>query len=374
MEEPDSPDSQSADARRPGQWDQFTRQAAIVILILGALLLLRVLRPLLDMLAVTGLFILIYSYPVNAVRVRTRMSYPLAALIVFVPLTILVLPFFGILIHWSVGNLQSLSGAMQARTSAIQAWDDLLVRLTGGNPAGGRALESLAAELTRRVAFMAQFITLTGISFLLSFLFILEMPSNLARSFQGLSEAGQREVGILFDRLSTVWGGWLKSIGITPIIVGLTTAFELWLFGIPDAGILGVIAGFLNLVPTIGPFITYLLIIIVTYTQSSARLSLSPGALTLLVWGIDLLINQFIRLYIYPRLAGKALHLPVFLVILGIVDSGGSNIVGDYRRHLGGPFAWHGGRPAKVRPRKAQRQGALPRGRAADGFLGQGAR
>jgi len=31
------------------------------------------------------------------------------------------------------------------------------------------------------------------------------------------------------------------------------------------------------------------------------------------------LINQVVRLVIFPRLAGKATHLPVFFVILGLV-------------------------------------------------------
>ena len=194
-----------------------------------------------------------------------------------------------------------------------------MARFLGDDPASGRLLDDLAAELQGRIATTAQFITVTGVSLLLAFLFILEMPSNLAHSFQGLSNVAQREFGILFDRLAHAWGSWLVSTGITSIIVGVTTAVELWLFGIPFAGILGVIAGFLNLIPTIGPLVAYLLIIVVTYTQGSTRLSLNPATLTVLVWGVNVLINQFIRLYIFPRLAGKALHLPVFLVILGIV-------------------------------------------------------
>jgi predicted PurR-regulated permease PerM len=145
------------------------------------------------------------------------------------------------------------------------------------------------------------------------------MPANIARSFQSLSAASQREFGILTDRLSDVWNGWLRSTVITSLIIGTATAIELYLFGIPYAGILGVITGFLNLVPTFGPFISYLLIIVVTYTQGSSSLDLNPLTLTVLVWGVNLLINQVVRLVIFPRLAGKAVHLPVFFVILGLV-------------------------------------------------------
>jgi len=91
------------------------------------------------------------------------------------------------------------------------------------------------------------------------------------------------------------------------------------MFGIPYAGVLGVITGFLNLIPTFGPLVSYLLIILVTYTQGSSTLTLNPLALTILVWGINVLINQVVRLVIFPRLAGNAVHLPAFFVILGLV-------------------------------------------------------
>src|SRR5574338_595179 len=145
------------------------------------------------------------------------------------------------------------------------------------------------------------------------------MPANIAMSFQSMSDISQREFGILTDRLSDVWNGWLRSTVITSLIIGTTTALELYLFGIPYAGILGVITGFLNLVPTFGPIVSYLLLILVTYTQGSSRLDLNPVTLTILVWGVNVLINQVVRLVIFPRLAGKAVHLPVFFVILGLV-------------------------------------------------------
>jgi predicted PurR-regulated permease PerM len=40
------------------------------------------------------------------------------------------------------------------------------------------------------------------------------------------------------------------------------------------------------------------------------------------VLGITLLLNQFVRLVIYLKLAGKASRLPVFSIILGLVIGG----------------------------------------------------
>jgi predicted PurR-regulated permease PerM len=310
---------QSAPANRPGEWDQFTRQAAVVILMLGVLFLLAVLRPLLNLLGITGIVILILSYPVNKLRAKTKLAYPVVVLIVFIPLVILLFFIFGNVAGWFVDNAKSLITTLQAETNINQETIAAVEQALGGSVKLTTVLGNLLGFVGQQLSFAITFITFATLSVFLAFLYILEMPANVARSFQTLSNVSQREFGILIDRLSNVWNGWLRSTVITSLIIGTTTALELYLFGIPYAGILGVVTGFLNLIPTFGALVSYLLIIIVTYTQGSSYLTLNPLTLTVLVWGVNVLINQVARLVIFPRLAGKAVHLPVFFVILGLV-------------------------------------------------------
>jgi predicted PurR-regulated permease PerM len=61
----------------------------------------------------------------------------------------------------------------------------------------------------------------------------------------------------------------------------------------------------------------------VTYSQGSSNFTINPFTLTLIVWGINLLINEFVWLVIFPRLAGKAIHLSVFFVMIGLVIGAG---------------------------------------------------
>jgi predicted PurR-regulated permease PerM len=319
MKEIDVKDYQPTPARRPGEWDQFTRQAALVILMLGVLFLLIVMRPLLNLLGITGIVILILSYPVNSLRAKTKLAYPVVVLIVFIPLAILLFIILGSVAGWFVDNAKSLITTLQAETNLNPQMTAAVEQALGGSVKLTTVLESLLGFVGQQLSFAITFITFTTLSVFLAFLYILEMPANMARSFQTLSDVSQREFGILIDRLSHVWNGWMRSTVITSLIIGTTTALELFLFGIPYAGILGVVTGFLNLIPTFGPLVSYLLIIIVTYTQGSSYLTLAPLTLTVLVWGINVLINQVTRLVIFPKLAGKAVHLPVFFVILGLV-------------------------------------------------------
>jgi predicted PurR-regulated permease PerM len=128
--------------------------------------------------------------------------------------------------------------------------------------------ENLTAYISNQLGMIARFFSFTAITLFLAFLFIPEMPASISRSFRSLSAVSQREFGILLDKLSDVWNGWLRSTVITSVIIGLTTGIELFLFGIPYAGLIGVITGFLNLIPTFGALISYLLVIVVTYTHT----------------------------------------------------------------------------------------------------------
>ena len=76
MAETDSPERHTPPNGNPGEWDQFTRQAAVVILIIGFLILLLVLRVFINLLATTAIFILILSPLINALRNKTRLAYP----------------------------------------------------------------------------------------------------------------------------------------------------------------------------------------------------------------------------------------------------------------------------------------------------------
>jgi predicted PurR-regulated permease PerM len=311
--------TQAPSTRESGEWDQFTRQAAVVILLLGVLFLISVMRPLLNLLGITGIVILILSYPVNSLRNKTKLSYPVAVLLVFIPLAIFLFILFGNLTSWVVTNFTSLVDSLNQQVDLNKQTLASLEQALGGTGELVNFFSSVTAYLFHQLRFVGMFVTYTCLSVFLAFLFILEMPANIQSSFRSMSDVSQREFGILVDRLSDVWNGWLRSTVITSLIIGVSTGLELYLFGIPYAGILGVVTGFLNLVPTFGPFISYLLIIIVTYTQGSTRLDLNPATLTILVWAVNLLINQVVRLVIFPRLAGKAVHLPVFFVILGLV-------------------------------------------------------
>jgi predicted PurR-regulated permease PerM len=110
--------------------------------------------------------------------------------------------------------------------------------------------------------------------FLLLFITIytlLEAPS-IRRFFLSLYPVGQRErADQVSQKMVGAMGGFVRGSAIIAFIVGLTTYIGLTLIGVPFALALGVLAGILEFLPYIGPFLAAIPIVLVALIQSPTQ-------------------------------------------------------------------------------------------------------
>lgn len=111
-------------------------------------------------------------------------------------------------------------------------------------------------------------------------------------------------------------------------IVGLINGIACHLFGVPDAVLIGVLSGLLNIIPYVGPLISVFLNVIISCTS---MIPMSPTSMDLLynimkVVAIFLsaqLIDNFI---LQPFIYGKSVHahpIEIFIVIMAAAQIGG---------------------------------------------------
>lgn len=93
------------------------------------------------------------------------------------------------------------------------------------------------------------------IGFVLGFYLLVDLP-RLRRAVLRLIPPDRRdearEVG---GEIGTAMGGFFRGQLLVAIIVGLMSSLGLWLVGLPYWAVIGMIAGFFNLVPLIGPYV-----------------------------------------------------------------------------------------------------------------------
>src|SRR5262249_11900326 len=71
-----------------------------------------------------------------------------------------------------------------------------------------------------------------------------------------LPEHARAGGALLFSDLGRTLGGWVRGTFVAMLLIGLLTSIGLLLLGVPYALLLGVLAGLLELIPYLGPWIS----------------------------------------------------------------------------------------------------------------------
>jgi predicted PurR-regulated permease PerM len=143
---------------------------------------------------------------------------------------------------------------------------------------------------------------------------------NMGSYFTRLADQpGYREDAIrLMAELKLVWGAYLRGQILLGLVIFAMVWIALTLLGVQNSLALGILSGFLEFVPTIGPVISAIVAIIVAFFQPENYFNLAPWVYALIVLGVMILIQQIENTLLVPRIVGGALNLHPFIVIVGV--------------------------------------------------------
>jgi predicted PurR-regulated permease PerM len=130
--------------------------------------------------------------------------------------------------------------------------------------------------------------------------------------------AYQPEIESLIYRLSNTWNSFFKGQFLLMIVVGAMVWLGATILGLPGALALGFISGIMELLPSIGPVLAIIPAIIVALTQGSSHLAVSNWVFTLIVIAFYVAVQQIENTLIVPKLMSKAVKLHPLVLILGI--------------------------------------------------------
>ena len=154
---------------------------------------------------------------------------------------------------------------------------------------------------------------------LLIMFYFLKDGASWKHSVVVLSPLADRDDEKIINRLAQSVNAVIKGSLFIAVIQGLLMGFGLFLFGVPNAALWGVVASVCSLVPTIGtslvsvPAIIFLLI-----TDQT------PQAIGLLIWAIVVvgLVDNFLT----PFIVGNRINIPPLLILFSVL--GGISLLG----------------------------------------------
>ena len=151
--------------------------------------------------------------------------------------------------------------------------------------------------------------------------FLAEWP-HLRNGFIGsFPDAYHPELNELYQRVRSIWMNYLRGQLLLMAIVGVTFTIAWTVIGIPGALVLGVVAGFLTLIPDVGPFLAAVLAIGVALLEGSnwSWMPASSFIVALIALAIYLILITIKNFWLRPFIMGRSVHMHEALVLISII-------------------------------------------------------
>jgi len=215
-------------------------------------------------------------------------------------------------------QLGSLSDSVPQTLKQIEnalaqtTWGQFLMDRVSGVEGGSQwnLLGTLGGTLSTVLSIIANLLVLLTIA-----IFLALDPKLYRSGFLHLVSIDRRErMSQVLDELGTALWHWLVGQSIAMLAVGVLTGVGLWIIGVPLWPLLGLIAGLLNFVPYLGPFLSATPAILVAFSQSSET---AIYAVILFV-----IVQQVEGQILTPIIQKRVSALPPVMIILAVIAFG----------------------------------------------------
>jgi len=242
-----------------------------------------------------------------------KFSRTLAVALTYTVFLSIVIGLFAMALPLIVNQLQKLIERLPFYVSSVS--------LPGMGEVGDQFLNTLVSEVSKTTGDLVK-VTLNLFSnafsivtvLVLTFYFLLDYP-NLREKFLGLyTKVSEKRVATLIEDIEDRLGGWLRGQVFMMFVVGLACFVGLSVLRIDYALSLAVIAGFLEIVPMIGPIVAFIPAALVASIQSPLSVAL--------VATLYILIQQIESNFIVPKVMEKVVGFSPIVTLIAIMIGG----------------------------------------------------
>lgn len=149
----------------------------------------------------------------------------------------------------------------------------------------------------------------------LAFYLLHEAPRIRRRSILLVPQSLRSEVAYVGGNVAHAMTAFVRGQFLVAAVVGIMSSFALWLIDIPFWLIIGLLSGFLNLIPLVGPFVGGALAALV------ALLSANPGKAVLAIVALTI-VQQIDNHLITPLVQKSRVQLSPLIIVIALLIGG----------------------------------------------------
>ncbi|HPT19474.1 MAG TPA: AI-2E family transporter [Methanothrix sp.] len=348
-------------ANAGSRWSEPTRYIMGVFLVLAALLIVYSGRSSLSLVICAALLALLVDPVIRffSGRLRLNRSFVIVITYLFVVAALLIIPLLliqplvdainfamkidpNIIVEKLILAINSISVSLQDHRFLASAFNPALDTITKAlnaatsgavvpAPAVHMSVADLSSRVGKALGALAGYLgpTFSGLaSVLFTLLMSLQMTlsaGEMKNWFADLIPPGHGpELSLLFNNIHRTWTGFLRGQIHLMLIVGVITWIGGFILGLPQAFFLGVIAGFMELIPNVGPILAAVPAVLVALLFGSTHLSVSHLVFAVIIIAFYTAVQMVENQLLVPKIMGGAVDLPPLIVLIGVIVATGA--------------------------------------------------
>jgi len=309
------------------RWNTVTKAsvvAALIILVIWAVVMFRAMIP---STIVAFLLAFVFGYPVNWIQRQTGWARTPAVVLLYTALLLMVVLMPVLVLPRASSLLNSLQQTL------IELIDNIQTAVISIGPIHmpvNELLQPLSEALQNilSVASINPWSFFRGITngiliaiyvMVLNFWLLKDLQKLQRLMIEQIPADYQEDVRRLAQEIMQIWEAFLRGQILLGVVVGVITWIMLAILGMNNAGGLALLAGVMELLPTVGPAISGTIATLVALFQGSTWLPISNITFALIIGGAYAILGQVESVYFIPRLVGGRVKLHPAVAFVSVI-------------------------------------------------------
>ncbi len=329
------------------KWSDSTKRSVIIGIGIALALLIYRFRYIIPPFLIAVMLAYILNPLVKFLMVRAKLPRTVAVILIYLVLIAAIGVTSAIFVPNLVEQFRSINLDLEGIAASVSRFFEQPILIYGFSVEFSDIYKGVSSAL-RSIA--SPFVSHT-ISFLIDvassaawLLFILVISFYLLKDAQKIGSyleglvppAHRKDVRRLAKEVNAVWSAFLRGQLILCAVVGFVVWVVLWIVGVRNSLVLGIVAGVLEVIPNIGPAVSAIPAVLIAFFQGSSRLNIPNSWFALLVIGLYILIQELENKFLVPYIMGRSLRLHPLVVLVGVIA--GASLAGPLGIFLAAPI------------------------------------
>lgn len=155
----------------------------------------------------------------------------------------------------------------------------------------------------------------------MTYYLLLDWPRLRDWIYRQFPQEYRMDIVTLHAGIRALWQAYLRGQLLVITLLGLISGIGAFLIGLPKAILLGFIAAFLAIIPSLGPFITLIIAVIIAWFEGSTYLPISNALFVLLTIAVFSGVQFLEGAWFQPQIMGQRLKIHPGVVIFAVVGA-----------------------------------------------------